>query len=198
MPLLEAIQHVRRVRKGSIKEAWSELEARLRDNAIKSRYRGQAVRAGSGGIAAEQWYRATVFSDGTAIFAPDPRFPHLGAPYGLGEQRHEIEVWRSDVLKCFPIGPDCSLPSHDRERAGVDPVPWHPIGARTNNAEKAELACGEWLAGLAERPENKEAAFEAAKAAVAKTGPLSRKAFDRAWANNIPSEWKRPGQRKKA
>jgi hypothetical protein len=71
-----------------------------------------------------------------------------------------------------------------------------PSGIRTNRAEDAEAACGDWIRKLAERPTNKAAAFERAKAEVAFVGPLSGKAFDRAWARSAPTEWKRAGRRK--
>jgi hypothetical protein len=71
-----------------------------------------------------------------------------------------------------------------------------PSGIRTNRAAAAEEACQQWLSTVKERPANKEAAFEAAKDAVAKTGPLSRKAFERAWAAGARVAWKKPGRRR--
>jgi len=70
-------------------------------------------------------------------------------------------------------------------------------GTRTTTDEKVEVACGEWIAALAQRPRNKETAFAEAKAAVAHIGALSYKAFDRAWANRAPGDWKKPGRPKK-
>jgi hypothetical protein len=67
-------------------------------------------------------------------------------------------------------------------------------GTRTNKAEAAEEACRRWIAGLKERPAKKDAAFEAAKDAVASIRPLSRKAFDRAWAAAAPGVWKKAGR----
>jgi len=77
-------------------------------------------------------------------------------------------------------------------RGGVE----RTAGTRTNKAAAAEKLCGQWLSRLTERPANKDAAFEAAKTAVAATGPLSRKGFDRAWAVGAPLAWKLPGRRK--
>jgi hypothetical protein len=71
-----------------------------------------------------------------------------------------------------------------------------PSGSRTTTDEKVEAACGDWIATLVERPRDKETAFEAAKSAVAQIGVLSRKAFDRQWANTAPVEWKQAGRRK--
>jgi len=68
---------------------------------------------------------------------------------------------------------------------------------RTNKAEAAEEACREWIAGLTERPANKDAAFAEAQDAVKQTGPLSRKAFERAWASVVGANWKRGGRRNK-
>jgi hypothetical protein len=96
MPLLNAIQHVQRVAGGVSKDACDALLMALRDGGVLSRVRGQAVRR-SAGIAPEQWYRATVFCDGTVDFTDDPRFPLLRPfPPGLGPLRHQIEVRRSD------------------------------------------------------------------------------------------------------
>jgi hypothetical protein len=73
----------------------------------------------------------------------------------------------------------------------------HASGTRTTTDERVETACGEWIAVLKERPRNKETAFAEVKAAVAHIGALSYKAFDRAWANRAPGDWKKPGRPKK-
>ena len=73
----------------------------------------------------------------------------------------------------------------------------HASGTRTTTDQKVEVACGEWIAALTKRPRNKETAFREAKAAVAHIGALSYKAFDRAWANRAPDDWKKPGRPKK-
>jgi hypothetical protein len=70
-------------------------------------------------------------------------------------------------------------------------------GIRMTSDEKVETACGEWIAGLTERPRNKDTAFADAKAAVAHIGALSFKAFERIWANRAPGDWKKPGRPKK-
>jgi hypothetical protein len=93
MPLLEAIEYFQRVA-GTLQNAADELVALLREGVVRSRYRGQDDE-----ITAEQWYRATVYGDGTVTFAADPRFPLLGRSFGLGQPRYSIEVWRSHVLK---------------------------------------------------------------------------------------------------
>jgi hypothetical protein len=79
---------------------------------------------------------------------------------------------------------------------GETPKPSTPSGIRTTTAEKAEAACGAWIAALAERPKNKPTAFEQAKAEVAHIGPLSERAFERAWAARAPTWWKQAGRRK--
>jgi hypothetical protein len=102
MPLLDAIQHMQRVAGSARKDACDALLIALCDGGVLSRVRGQAVRRGAG-IDPEQWYRATVFCDGTVDFKDDPRFPLLRPfPPGLGPLRHQIEVRRSDVLKWWP------------------------------------------------------------------------------------------------
>jgi hypothetical protein len=73
-----------------------------------------------------------------------------------------------------------------------------PSGIRTNREAAAEAACRKWISELGERPANKDAAFELAKTAVESTGPLSRKAFERAWAIEAPAKWKQGGRRKKS
>jgi hypothetical protein len=73
-----------------------------------------------------------------------------------------------------------------------------PSGIRTNKAEAAEEACRQWILQLADRPANKDAAFETAKKAVESIGTLSRKAFERAWTVEAPAKWKRPGVRRKS
>jgi hypothetical protein len=72
-----------------------------------------------------------------------------------------------------------------------------PSGIRTNRAAAAEQACGRFISDLTERPANKDTAFKDAKTAVKSIGQLSRKAFERQWAINIRSEWKKAGSRKK-
>ena len=82
-------------------------------------------------------------------------------------------------------------------RGGSTPLPELPSGARTNKAASAEQACGTHLRNLKERPKNKDEAYLAAAAAVADVGQLSRKAFDRAWANNVREDWKLSGRPKR-
>jgi hypothetical protein len=89
----------------------------------------------------------------------------------------------------------CTQNAEPRSGAADEYVP--PKGLRTNKAEAAEKACRGWLIGLKERPATKDLAFSLAQAAVAGIGPLSRKAFERAWVETAPAVWKRAGRRKK-
>jgi hypothetical protein len=95
------------------------------------------------------------------------------------------------------IGPERPLAKASAQGRASEPATT-PAGFRTNRAETAEKACERWISELKERPANKPEAFAKARAAVAQTGPLSRKAFDRAWASKAPLEWKEAGSRKRA
>jgi hypothetical protein len=90
------------------------------------------------------------------------------------------------------LGSDRSSPSDDA------PVHTTPSGIRTNRAQQAERECEDWIGKLTSRPENKGIAFRQAVAAVSTFGDLSQKAFDRAWANTAPPEWKTAGRRKRS
>jgi hypothetical protein len=73
-----------------------------------------------------------------------------------------------------------------------------PSGIRTTKAAATEEACGKYLAALKTKPRNKDAAFKDAKAEAERgRGPLSRKAFERQWALNVPAEWRLAGAPKK-
>jgi hypothetical protein len=91
-----------------------------------------------------------------------------------------------------------SAPSNQPPMRDADePMPNSPPkGTRTNKEAAAEKECKDFIRGLKERPKNKDSAFEDAKAATAEIGLLSRKAFDRAWADNVPDKWKYQGRRK--
>jgi hypothetical protein len=119
---------------------------------------------------------------GTAISWPESR---VGRYDLVRFDRADIERW-------------LALAATDQQSASVaEPeVSAAPSGIRTNRAAAAEEACRQWLSKVKERPANKDAAFEAAKAAVAKTGPLSRKAFERAWGAGAPVAWKEAGRRR--
>jgi hypothetical protein len=129
--------------------------------------------------------------------------------------------WQTGVvvlrkLPCRPFTPTLSAAEFDRHfmsgrdaaaKSAIDAEePEKPItertvpssGIRTTTDEKVEAACGDWIGKLAERPHDKEAAFEGAKSAVAYIGVLSRKAFDRQWAIKAPAEWKQAGRRKRS
>jgi hypothetical protein len=115
-----------------------------------------------------------------------------------------IYVDRKSLLELCPPGAALNLGGRARasEKSPARPtMPEHvapalpPSGIRTTQAEKAEEACRTWVSGLSGRPANKDKAFESAQAAI--TG-LSRKAFDRAWANAAPSDWRKAGRPKKS
>jgi hypothetical protein len=104
------------------------------------------------------------------------------------KERTELRGWcrlrinSANVLAVFPTP--------------MSPTPKLPSGVRTNKEASAEQACGTHLRNLNERPKNKDEAYVAAAAAVANVGQLSRNAFDRAWAKEVPADWKRAGARK--
>jgi hypothetical protein len=127
LPLLDAINHVQGVAGGTSRGACDALLVALSDGAVLSRIRGKPVGRGAG-IAAEQWYRATVFCDGTVEFKDDPRFPLLQPfPVGLGPTRHHIEVRRNDVFKYWPAGADQSEPEPlTQQRADRKPTARRP------------------------------------------------------------------------
>jgi hypothetical protein len=98
--------------------------------------------------------------------------------------RADIERWLASVATNQQSGAVAEVSESQVNASGI----------RTNRAAAAEVACGQWLSQLTARPTTKEAAFEAAKDAVASIGPLSRKAFDRAWAAAVPQAWKEAGR----
>jgi hypothetical protein len=98
---------------------------------------------------------------------------------------------RADIERWLAAATDRESASVAEPEAGVTPT-----GIRTNRAAAAEEACRQWLSRLKERPANKDAAFETAKTAAAETGPLSRRAFERAWAAAAPVAWKEAGRRR--
>jgi len=114
----------------------------------------------------------------------------LGKPTGDWDEPQAVTAVPAIAAYAGP-----EFPAHGRGH-GTDSPAITPSGIRTATEEKAEAACGEWIAGLTERPRNKETAFADAKAALASVGELSFKAFERAWANRARPEWKRPGRRK--
>jgi hypothetical protein len=96
---------------------------------------------------------------------------------------------REEVLRLWPQeAGENSLSSGQQSKP--------PTGFRTTKEAGAEAACVEWLGRLSAPPGNKETTFSAARTAVADFGCLARKAFDRAWAQAAPAEWKRPGRRR--
>jgi hypothetical protein len=97
-PLLTAIQHVARIRKRGRKDADQAVLGALYGGRISGRHHGQP----KGPIARERWARATIYPDGTVEFLGDPRFPHLQPPFS-GLPGFQIEVQRTDVLKCWPL-----------------------------------------------------------------------------------------------
>jgi hypothetical protein len=108
----------------------------------------------------------------------------------------DIDRWLATAEPQLPV-PAATPPVRQRQPASdqpAQPPPMPPSGIRTNRAADAESACETFIAGLTERPQNKDAAFEAAQNHCGEA--LSRKAFDRAWANMARAEWKRAGRRR--
>ena len=109
------------------------------------------------------------------------RSPHRQTQSGSSGANAEIE------------GPDASEEPDSLPTAR----PPTPAGFRTTNAVAVEDACREHIAALSERPQNKETAFAEAREAVKSSGHLSRKAFERAWRDKVPSAWRKAGCRGK-
>jgi hypothetical protein len=95
--LLEAIQHVRRVRGDTLKDAYDKLQLALREGGVTSRYRGE----GRGGrVSPARWYTATVYQDGGVEFS-DFRPKPSSRPI-----RVQIEIQRSDLERWWPTPPE--------------------------------------------------------------------------------------------
>jgi hypothetical protein len=122
---------------------------------------------------------------GTAISWPESR---VGRYDLVRFDRADIERWLASA-------------AIDGQSAVSEPQTNEPkttsSGTRTNRALAAEEACRQWIAGLKERL-TKDTAFVRAQDAVKEIGPLSRKAFERAWAGSAPADWKRGGRHKKS
>jgi hypothetical protein len=165
----KAVDHVELLAKCPREEAREGVLAALLDGEIQSRFADTHE-----SIEATRWRSPIIFVDGI----PDaPLIGHFQA----------IELSRANLERWWPAGEQEKLTA---ERT----VP--PSGIRTTTDENVETACGDWLESLSPQPRNKEAAFEAAKAAVKHIGVLSRKGFDRQWANRAPAGWKQAGRRK--
>jgi hypothetical protein len=119
-----------------------------------------------------------------------------GAPISWAKSR----VGRYDLVRFNRADISRWLAAASDRQSGPNTMPQAapPSGIRTNKAETAETACREWLAGVTERPPSKDVAFEEARDVVKQIGPLSRKAFERAWAREARAEWKRGGRRRKS
>jgi hypothetical protein len=127
---------------------------------------------------------------GLAVAGPDDldedllierqEFEKLAKVIGLDILEADIGA-SSEIVAAMPVGTEAQT-----------------TGTRTNKAAAAERACEEYLRRLQLRPKNKDTAFAAAFIAVADHGPLSRKAFEHAWKNGAPTEWKVGGARKGA
>jgi hypothetical protein len=109
--LADAIRHVARVGGTTNEAAAAALWPPLREGKISSRYRGQPIAnkiavaygvAEGGEIPAGQWYRATIHRDASVEFGEPARTPLLGRPAGPDRPRHQVEVWRADVLRYWP------------------------------------------------------------------------------------------------
>jgi hypothetical protein len=86
-----------------------------------------------------------------------------------------------------------SLPEHSTANARA--------GIRTNHEANAETAAGEWIAARGRewrehggKRLQKNEALKQVTDVVADRGALSDKAFERAWAGNAPSEWRKAGR----
>jgi len=110
---------------------------------------------------------------------------------GIWLLTHRIVIGAGDMQDWLGSRSPMDLQSSPKRREQI------PSGIRTNKARSAEDKCREWIGALKARPLNKEEAFAEAKVAVQNIGPLSRKAFERAWAATAPLEWLEPGRRKR-
>lgn len=201
MPLLGAIRHVQAAMACSIEDAAAVVLAALQSGAVPARRSGPEnampldgrYERWNGELAPQAWHLATIHDDGTVSFDTSEGSPLLRRALQHAIQvRHEIEVGRDAVLRSFNAAAGNSeLPAG---AAVASPLP--PLGIRTNRDEEAEKECERWISDQSSRPKNKQSAFEAARKACGEQ--LSYKAFERAWANKAPVEWKKSGRRKRA
>jgi hypothetical protein len=147
-------------------------------------------------LARARRFRIPLFSHAAALRCWPPAdaigAESAGADADIGPRSEDSAAEPSRVGEPGPA----PLPEIAASDKGEEPTPPTPSGIRTTRAKATEVACGDWIGKLTERPRNKDAAFEDAKDAVKHIGPLSRKAFERAWAVRTPSAWKEAGARK--
>jgi hypothetical protein len=116
--LLDALQHVQRVRDGTIDGAWRELQPKLQEGRVRSRHRGQRVLTRRDVIEPTRWYRAAVLPNGAVILNYDGRSLVSDPAHPSYLPAYDIEVWRADALRWWPeVSPsDATLrPKPDRE-----------------------------------------------------------------------------------
>lgn len=218
---LEALDHVEWVAGCARQEACDGLLAALLDGAVESRS-GNTREA----IDPAKWRLAEVCVPGSVFFPADPndrsRLGRVPANLPIELRREHVElIWSAasaimpnldqkppqvpkpsienpttDAVQPSEVTTERATAPMERRHQPEDTSATVPSGIRTTTAEKAEAKCREWIANRPERPRNKEAAFDDAKAAVARFGPLSQKAFNRAWEDKAPSHWKKPGRRR--
>jgi hypothetical protein len=113
-----------------------------------------------------------------------------GAPRVLREWFPQVDggILAAELARTAPV---IAAESPSSENAAPP-----PSGIRRNRAQQAEDECGRWLKNLKDRPQNKDQAFEDAKNNIQNRDHLSRKAFERQWAPNVPAKWKDGGARK--
>jgi hypothetical protein len=133
---------------------------------------------------------------------------HVGTDYyanvwkDLATTGQTLSRLRAEVSRIEPRPADSGFLAHVEEIAAAGkaslPDDARHSGVRSNRAASAETECRSWIGALTKRPKSKDAAFVEAKTAVSGIGLLSRKAFDRAWADNVLDKWTRPGRRKRS
>jgi hypothetical protein len=222
----EAIDHVMRVAGCGPQEARDALVQAILDEEIRSRFGDNGLQgikaflwenarrwAPYSGLGARMPNRVKIMGDAAYLrpFFDPPPDPEL-----LPDRLRPVEVRREDLERLWPPPRAAIKPRDSRmqsktsianagagdpdARKGSEflptPRPLPRSGIRTTLEEKAEDACRKWIAQLTERPPNKKTAFEMARDAVKPIGQLSYKAFDRAWATEAPSAWKKGGRRK--
>jgi hypothetical protein len=111
MPLLDAIQHVQKALKTSLKEAATVVLTALRQDRLPARRSGHTMPLDGqyelwGRFFPAAWRCATIHDDGTVSFDVSGGIPELRAARQHEiEVRHEIEVLREVVLELWPDAP---------------------------------------------------------------------------------------------
>ena len=84
-----------------------------------------------------------------------------------------------------------------KEQRIQPPKFWGSAAAKVVSSNKAEKACEKWIRELREtgyKPRNKKALLEEA---IKKFEGLSKRGFDRAWANEAHPDWQKVGRKPK-